>query len=110
MAEFDNESLGSPERSREAIKALKKICKYGRVNIAITPERFTGAGTAWSQVPDAYNEAVKSPDNVKEAKLTLAKYLYSRSGIKELGLEQRVEDPFNIFTPTNEALEKLIVS
>lgn len=109
LDELDEQSLGEA-RSKNAFQTLRKICKYGRVNIAITPGKMLSAGTAWSQVPNAYCEAVKKPESIKDNKMDLARYLYSRSGIKKLGLEQRVEDPFNIFTPTKEALEKLLIS
>lgn len=106
---FDEIALGSKEKSEEALSVLYNVCKFGRVNVVMTPDIFEKPGTLWPNVPDAYKGAVSDPFDVSN-KLALQKYLFERSGIKDLGLEERVENCRNILTPTKESLEKLIVS
>jgi len=109
LSGFDDYSLGSQEKSDDSIRMLKRITKYGRVHVVITPDLFDNPGTLWPKVHDAYTNSVANPVDT-DSKMELARFLYERSGIIELGLQQRVENPYMILTPTKEAIEKQLIT
>jgi hypothetical protein len=102
-------ALGSKEASDEAISTLKVICQFGRINIAITPNLLEKTGTGYPKVPESLKKVLADPGD-HDSKFEIVKYLFTRNGIKKLGLQQYIESSHQIITPTKEALEKLIIS
>lgn len=87
--------------------ALRAITKYGRVHLAITPDKLVNTGTNWPDVPKSYTDGLAQPDQAL-LKMPLCKWLVDRPMITTYGLEQRGEDPYGVLTPQTPILQQVI--
>lgn len=107
LTEFGADDFKQMAKSPDTLNTLRKIRKFGKVHVAISPAVLEHPGTANMHILNAYKRAVATPD-VSQNKEMISKYLYSQSIIMQLGLQPRVADPGSILTPASECLERLI--
>jgi hypothetical protein len=89
-------------------RAFRNITKYGRVHLAITPDKLVNTGTNWPDVPKSYTDGLAQPDQTL-LKMPLCRWLVKRPMITTYGLEQRSEDPYGVFTPQTSILQQAIL-